>query len=466
MPEILKIVLFLLWCNFLPPLSNFIFGERFSFPLDAHIKWFDNKPLFGPHKTLRGLLFAVVGGALCFQLLGVDLQVAGVAALLAMAGDLLSSFIKRRLVIKSGDSAPLLDQFFEGLFPVLYLQSHLFLTWKEVVLVLAIFLPLTYIGSWFWRFLVFRPPAENYPRMIRSAVRWREWRACHEPIARWQKWFNFENFFYYRLLMARLFKFMGTYDEGVRNALDVQIKTVEFSFLDLPREFDGFRILFLVDLHLDGMEGLTEIVVEKIKELEVDICIVGGDVRMEIYGPIAPAVRKLRKLLKNIKAEHGAVGVLGNHDCIEMVPDLEDAGMMMLVNDSYDIEINGRKIWIVGVDDPHYYKVHDTEKAFKAVPENSFVIFVAHSPEAYKDAASYSPNLYLCGHTHGGQIRLPNRGPLFTHSSAPRFTAHGKWKHAGMAGYTSSGVGASGIPLRFNCPPEITLITLSKKKAE
>lgn len=464
MPEILKIVLFLLWCNFLPPLSNVIFGERFSYPLDAHIPWFDNKPLFGPHKTFRGLLFTLAGGTLCFPLLGVAWQVAGFAALLAMAGDLLSSFIKRRLVIKSGDSAPFLDQFFEGLFPVIYLQSHLFLSWQKIVLVLAVFVPTTYAGSWFWRFLVFRPPMENYPRMIRSAVRWREWRACHQPIARWQKWFNFENFIYYRFFMARLFKFMGTYDAGVRNALDVQIRSVEFSFIELPLEFDGFRILFLADLHLDGMDGLTEVVIKKIKKLEVDLCIVGGDVRMEIYGPIAPAIRKLRKLLENVKAEHGAVGVLGNHDCIEMVPDLEDAGMMMLVNDSYDIEGNGRKIWIVGVDDPHYYKVHDVKKAFKGVPENSFVVFVAHSPEAYKDAALFNPHLYLCGHTHGGQIRFANREPLFTHSSAPRYTAHGKWEHAGMVGYTSCGVGASGIPLRFNCPPEITLITLRKAK--
>ena len=464
MPEILKIVFFLLWCNFLPPLSNFIFGERFSYPLDANVKWFDRKRIFGPHKTIRGVLFAVAGGTLCFPLLDVSWHVTFLAALLAMAGDLVSSFIKRRLSVKSGRSAPVLDQFFEGLLPVLYFKSQLFITWLDALVVLAIFIPITYAGSWIWRFLIFRPPIENYPRIVRSTARFRELRACHQPIARWQRWFNFENFFYYRIFMARFFKFIGNYDAGLQNALDLQVKEVDLSFQDLPQAFDGFRILFLADLHLDGMPGLTEAVINKIKKVKVDLCIVGGDIRMEIYGPIAPAVRELRKLLKNITTKHGVVGVLGNHDCIEMVPELEDAGMMMLVNDSYDIELQGEKIWVVGVDDPHFYKVHDLQKAFQDVPENSFVIFVAHSPEAYKEAAAYNPHLYLCGHTHGGQIRLPNRGPLFTHSSAPRFTSHGKWEHAGMIGYTSCGIGSSGIPLRFNCPPEITVITLHSTK--
>ena len=132
----------------------------------------------------------------------------------------------------------------------------------------------------------------------------------------------------------------------------------------------------------------------------------------------------------------------------------------MLVNDAEELTREGGSLWLVGVDDPHYYRTHDLEKAFHAVPEEAFQIFIAHSPEVYREAAAYKPQLYLCGHTHGGQICLPRLGPVFTHSRAPRRLAQGEWTHDGMLGYTSRGAGASGVPLRFNCPGEITLITL------
>ena len=102
------------------------------------------------------------------------------------------------------------------------------------------------------------------------------------------------------------------------------------------------------------------------------------------------------------------------------------------------------------------------QSAFRDVPAQAFTIFLAHSPEAYQQAAQCQAQLYLCGHTHGGQICLPERGPILTNSRAPRFTASGSWQYRNMQGYTSRGAGPSGIPLRFNCPGEIALITLVK----
>ena len=94
--------------------------------------------------------------------------------------------------------------------------------------------------------------------------------------------------------------------------------------------------------------------------------------------------------------------------------------MTVLLNDAKAIESNGEKIWIVGVDDPHYFKCHDLDAAFAEVPQGAFSIFVAHSNEIYREAAAYHPQLYLCGHTHGGQIQVPLLGAVFTHSKAPR----------------------------------------------
>jgi predicted MPP superfamily phosphohydrolase len=114
------------------------------------------------------------------------------------------------------------------------------------------------------------------------------------------------------------------------------------------------------------------------------------------------------------------------------------------------------------VDDPHYYRTHDLDLAFRGVPDQAFRILIAHSPEAYKEAATFCTHLYLCGHTHGGQICLSSWGPVFTHSRAPRYTAGGRWQYQRMKGYTCRGAGASGVPLRFNCPGEISLITLRR----
>lgn len=457
--EVIKITLFLLWVNLLPPLASLTLGEWGSQLLDGGRRWLDGQPLFGPHKTIRGLLAGLVGGTAVFPLLGVSLSTAAIASLLAMAGDLLSSFGKRRLKLPSGKIAPGLDQIFECLFPALYLGQVLRLQPWQILAIILCFTPLAYLGSCFWSYLT-QPKQKNYPRIIRSTVRLREWRSCHSPFARWHVLFNLSSFLSYQVLYTWVFRLAGLRKQGKHNALNIEVVETTLSFPVLPAGFDGFRILFLTDLHLDGLEGLTDRLIKRIQGLEVDLCLVGGDIRMETYGPMAPCLRRLRRLMAHVRSRHGILGVLGNHDCIEMSPDFEEAGIIMLINDAWPISVQGARIWIVGVDDPHYYRVDDAAQAFRSVPAGEFSIFLAHSPEAYKSAAEHGARLYLCGHTHGGQICLPGRGPLLTNSRAPRFTAVGTWRYREMVGYTCKGAGASGVPFRFNCPGEISLITL------
>ena len=463
MAMILQITLFLLWVNFLPPLASLIMGKRGNRPLDFGLRWLDRRPLLGRHKTIRGLLAGLAGGIAVFPLLGVSWQVAAVASLLAMAGDLLASFVKRRLSLPSGTIVLFLDQSFECLFPALYLAQVLDLQPRQVVAVFLCFTPVAYLGSRFWTGINRRPRMKHYPRMIRSTVRLREWRSCHMPLARWHLWFNLTSFLSYQVLYTWAFRLAGLQEQGKRNALNTELVATSFAFAGLPAAFEGFRILLLTDLHLDGLEGLTDRLIKLVRDLEVDLCLVGGDIRMETYGPMAPCLRRLRRLLRHVRSRHGILGVLGNHDCLEMSPDFEEAGMIMLVNEAWPISIGDEKIWIVGVDDPHYYRVDDTPRAFRTVPKEDFAILLAHSPEAYKDAAAHGARLYLCGHTHGGQICLRGRGPLFTNSRAPRFTAVGTWRYQDMVGYTSRGAGASGVPYRFHCPGEISLITLRRE---
>ncbi len=463
MIDICRVVLFLFWVNSLPPIATLIFGDRYNLALDGGKLWFDGHPFFGSHKTIRGITAGVTGGALAFSFLGVAWPVAGIAALLAMTGDLVSSFIKRRSTLASGEEVILLDQIFESLLPLLFLNQYLSLDLLQNIAILLLFIITAHFSSRLWLHITSRPLPKKYPRVIRSKIRMREWRACHEPLAKWQTWFNLTSFLSEQILLTWFFKLTGLYTSGTKNALDIKIVEKTYFFNDLPAPFDGFRVLFLADLHLDGLEGLEQKAAGLIKEVEVDLCCIGGDIRMKTYGQSAKCIKKLKNLMQNVRSRSGILGVLGNHDCIEMLPQCEEAGIIMLVNDSWPIEKDDARIWIMGVDDPHYYKLHDAKQAAQGISGEDFSIFLAHSPEAFTDAAEVNANLYLCGHTHGGQVCWRNGTPILTNSRAPRYTAVGEWQYQSMQGYTSRGLGPSSIPVRFNCPGEITIITLKKK---
>ncbi len=253
------------------------------------------------------------------------------------------------------------------------------------------------------------------------------------------------------------------YARGTRNALDIKIDEKTYFFKELPTSFDGFRVLFLVDLHLDGLDELEHKAATMVNAIDVDLCCIGGDIRMKTYGQRGECMKKLQNLMRCVQTKSRILGVLGNHDCIEMLPECEEAGVVMLVNDSWFFEKDGARIWVMGVDDPHYYRLHDAKQAALGIPAADFSIFLAHSPEALADAAGVNASLYLCGHTHGGQICWSNGTPILTNSRAPRHTAVGEWQYHNMLGYTSRGLAPSSIPVRFNCPGEITIITLKKK---
>lgn len=460
MTAAIKILFFLFWGNLLPPLASLIMGNRLARPLDHGATWLDGRPLLGPHKTIRGVFVSLVGSTLAFPLLGVSWQTAACAAGLIMTGDLTSSFIKRRLNLPSGESVIGLDQIFESGLPAVYLAWQMEAPLWSAPLALLIFVPVAHAGAVFWKYILSRPPMENYQRLVRSTIRLKEWKACHQPLARWQVLFNLYSLLYNRVLVSTFFRLLGCYKQGMANALKPEMNEYELICPTLPKAFDGFTILLLTDLHLDGLPRLVDHILESLDQRRFDLCLIGGDIRMETYGPIAPSLRQLRRLLPHIQSKHGIFGVLGNHDCIEMVPDFEEAGMLMLVNDATRIEQGDESLWLVGLDDPHYYKTHDPAKAFASVPLDAFTILLAHSPEACREAARHQADLYFCGHTHGGQICLASGAPIFTNSRAPRFTARGNWRYHEMQGFTSRGVGASGAPLRFNCPGEICILTL------
>lgn len=260
-----------------------------------------------------------------------------------------------------------------------------------------------------------------------------------------------------RPLLRTGLKTAGLYERGAANTLQPVVRSLRLKCGRLPPAFDGYRILQISDLHIDGVDGLDEVLAEKIAETRADICVLTGDYRFHNEGSCEDIYPLLERVLKSVRAGDGIYGILGNHDASEIAFRLEEMGVRMLVNEAVAVSKDGESIWIAGVDDPYDYRCDDLAAALEPVPPGAFTVLLAHTPDLYREASERGAGLYLCGHTHAGQIRLPLVGSLFHHANAPRSHAAGYWRHGRMHGYTSAGAGCSGLPVRFNCPPEITL---------
>ena len=250
-------------------------------------------------------------------------------------------------------------------------------------------------------------------------------------------------------------RFLGLYQRGMRNATDLR-------FDDLPEEFDGYRLLHLSDLHADFLPQSLRAALDLIVDVEADICVLTGDFKRRVKGPFDAILPAMERLTAEISTRHGILGVLGNHDSADMVGAFEALGIRMLVNETHTIQRGSAKLHLTGTDDVHYYYTDAARQALAAVPDG-FKIALIHSAEFADAAAEHGYRLYLAGHTHGGQVCLPGGWPLLTHMTRFRRYARGLWRHGPMRGYTSTGVGVSGLPVRFNSRGEVALITLRRE---
>jgi len=269
-----------------------------------------------------------------------------------------------------------------------------------------------------------------------------------------ENWYSFHSFIKYTL------KLTGLYWRGRNNTVRVQARLNPIESKSLPPAFDGFTILHISDMHVDMSQGAMHRLIELLHEIDYDICVLTGDYRGKTFGPFEDTLEGMASVKAHLKDP--VYGVLGNHDTIRMVPGLEEMGILMLLNESVSIERGNERIHVVGIDDAHYYRVDNIEKAASGIDHNEFSILLSHTPEIYRQAAHADFNLLLGGHTHGGQICLPGKIPITLDSVLPRHMGSGTWQYHNMIGYTSAGVGSSIVSVRFNCLPEITLHTLHK----
>lgn len=271
--------------------------------------------------------------------------------------------------------------------------------------------------------------------------------------------FAIEHFFSVNACVSGIISLCGMKERGLRNILDLRIEQHEVILPSLPAAFEGFRLLQLADLHCDLDSRMMTRIREVMLTVPHDAVVVTGDYHNKVSESFEHSVNAMISLIPQLHPLRFAV--LGNHDFLEKVEPLEEAGLPFLLNESAFIEREGSRIWICGIDDPHFFLTHDLVKARSGVPVNEISILLSHSPETYREAASLGYDLQLSGHTHGGQICAPGGVPIYRNApGCRREHLSGSWREGKMIGYTSRGTGSAGVAARFHCPPEITIHTL------
>jgi predicted MPP superfamily phosphohydrolase len=259
--------------------------------------------------------------------------------------------------------------------------------------------------------------------------------------------------------------------EVARHEISIEHRTIHLS--RLPEAFDGFRIVQISDFHYGEFTEpyfLRE-VVGHVNRLKPDAVVFNGD--YVTMGPL-PKEYTIRSADPCAAILSGVAcplrfAVLGNHDSSfaepAVVSALANHRLPLLLNSSVPIERGGARLWIAGSGDACCKKV-DLDAA---VPRASRVggepvVLMVHEPDLLPEVARYNVDLMLSGHTHGGQVRLPFVPPINLPTLGKRYV-EGLFRAGGTQLYVNRGIGTVGVPMRLNCPPEITEITLSATPA-
>ncbi|MGC9004545.1 MAG: metallophosphoesterase [bacterium] len=230
-----------------------------------------------------------------------------------------------------------------------------------------------------------------------------------------------------------------------------KLEEVELSFSRIPQGTE-LTIALLSDLHIRGSTNLKS-VFSKIETLSPSLLFLLGDY---FYIPYKSKVEEFTTFLSRVNPPLGKFAILGNGDDEEVFIKIFSKANVCLLNDSYFLfNIGTARILLIGIN----YQTTDISSFLSSLPSADLSILLSHKPDVILSPRVCGKiDLVVSGHTHGGQIRLPFLGAIFTKSRLPRRYAQGLSNIFDTYLYVSRGIGMSKIPIRFLCPPEITLL--------
>lgn len=242
--------------------------------------------------------------------------------------------------------------------------------------------------------------------------------------------------------------------------------TAEFLLPSLPLSLHGFTIGLMSDIHSSAFmtkEDMDEYVAA-MNNLNTDLIVVTGDFVNSMVDEVYPFAESFSAL----QAPHGVFGVMGNHDFFVRDPDkvareIDDCGVKLLRDDRVRIDKDGGSFWLLGVDDVG--RPERARERFDVVAQHTSPtiprILLCHRPYFLQQAAEAGMDLVLSGHTHGGQVSLGKfRETHIAPASIASRYVWGTYTIGQTKMYVSRGIGTVGLPIRINCPPEITTIRL------
>lgn len=227
----------------------------------------------------------------------------------------------------------------------------------------------------------------------------------------------------------------------------------------LPKVFEGFRIVHLSDFHHSPFTSREQIesAVETANRLHPDLIALTGDYISHERRFAAPCA----ELLGRLRARRGVYAVLGNHDHwtdAALITDLFRAeGITVLINEGMRFEENGEAFWLSGVDDT-MVGLEDLSLALAGSSEAEMKLLLAHNPIILRRAARAGVDLVLSGHTHGGQVTL--RSERSATGKPRRRLLRGLGRQGETQIYVTRGLGTVVLPIRYGCPPEVSLLEL------
>lgn len=252
--------------------------------------------------------------------------------------------------------------------------------------------------------------------------------------------------------------------EGVNGAFPrvhrprVIVRNVTVPVHGLSTELAGFRIAHISDFHFRRWNRVHQAAQDLLLTLEYDLLVVTGDFCVNAHR-LAKSIDLTRRFFEPIAERSPVYAVLGNHDHPAMLTS-PDMPLVFLRNQSVLIQRAGAVLELAGVDQSHFGEERLDSTLAGSGPRR-FTILLAHYPSTVFRLPAGRVDLQLSGHTHGGQIRFPYLGCLWTNDLIPRRMAGGLHRLAGTPLHISSGIGVSlPLPVRINCPPELAVLTL------